>query len=269
MKEQNLSIKKVEIISVSPDLASKFLAKNLVNRRVRPSVVQKYADEIKVGKWACTHQGIAFNGKGELIDGQHRLLAIASGEQAVSVMATTYNEDCSAIDCPFDINLKRTMGDVSGLDKTTSAIISFIITEIYGYSIRISIVSNIRDSLGDEKIEWIAKNIGNKKNIRVFSQAAVKTSVFLAYLNGYDWTEQYSYVCNMMVEKFEEKTSLYFRKMMDGGISSRRTVRKDASSLTWLVATGQYQERVSQKALDSAWDELSLFTKNHIGVISI
>jgi len=62
---------------VTPELAAEWLAINrLDNRRVNPIRVARYAGELKAGAWGLSHQGIAMDDKGRLMDGQHRLTAI-------------------------------------------------------------------------------------------------------------------------------------------------------------------------------------------------
>ena len=71
-----------ETMIVSPELAREFLATSKINprfgdsRRFNKTVVTKYAADMKAGRWALTHQGIAFNENKELIDGHNRLNAI-------------------------------------------------------------------------------------------------------------------------------------------------------------------------------------------------
>ncbi len=52
------------------------LSANNKNRNVRSRVVGVYETEIKSGKWLLTNQGIGVSESGQLIDGQHRLMAI-------------------------------------------------------------------------------------------------------------------------------------------------------------------------------------------------
>lgn len=76
-------------IDVTPALAKRWLDNNVRNRRVREDVVNAYARDMVNGRWVYTHQGIAFNDRDELIDGQHRLHAvILSGLAAVRMMVT-------------------------------------------------------------------------------------------------------------------------------------------------------------------------------------
>jgi hypothetical protein len=61
---------------ITPKKAAEYLKRKLPNRRTRPSLVVKYATDMKAGRWMLTHEGIAFDKRGRLIDGQHRLEAI-------------------------------------------------------------------------------------------------------------------------------------------------------------------------------------------------
>ncbi len=75
-------------MQVDPATAKRWLDNNLVNRRIDEDTVVAYARDMKGGVWLKTHQGIAFNDKGELIDGQHRLLAIVRTGITVTMMVT-------------------------------------------------------------------------------------------------------------------------------------------------------------------------------------
>lgn len=75
-------------MEISPDLARLWLENNLRNRTVKDDVVKAYALDIKNGTWIPTHQGIAFNDRDELIDGQHRLHAIILADQTIRSMVT-------------------------------------------------------------------------------------------------------------------------------------------------------------------------------------
>jgi hypothetical protein len=76
-------------IEVTPELAKRWLNNNFRNRSVREDVARAYARDMVNGRWVYTHQGIAFNDRDELIDGQHRLHAvILSGLESVRMMVT-------------------------------------------------------------------------------------------------------------------------------------------------------------------------------------
>jgi hypothetical protein len=75
-------------IEVTPDMAHRWLKTNFRNRPVTPDTVLSYARDMALGRWQPTHQGIAFNDRDELIDGQHRLIAVIKCGLTVRMMVT-------------------------------------------------------------------------------------------------------------------------------------------------------------------------------------
>lgn len=61
---------------VTPEMAANWLQANTRNRPINESKVRRIASDIREGRWIVTHQGIAFDRLGTLLDGQHRLHAI-------------------------------------------------------------------------------------------------------------------------------------------------------------------------------------------------
>lgn len=60
---------------ITPSMAEKYLATRdeAHQRKYRESLARNYALTMHNGDWGLTHQGIAFDEKGRLIDGQHRM----------------------------------------------------------------------------------------------------------------------------------------------------------------------------------------------------
>jgi hypothetical protein len=79
------------IMEVTPDQAIQWLEGNTHNRPVNQAHVYRLAREIKAGRWRLTHQGIAFDTDGLLIDGQHRLWAVVEAKLPV-VTRVYFNE---------------------------------------------------------------------------------------------------------------------------------------------------------------------------------
>lgn len=77
---------KLEIVNITPEMARQWLRTNIHNRVVSAALVCKYATDIVNGRWLLTHQGLAFDTKGILRDGQHRLLAVAYTEIAARMV---------------------------------------------------------------------------------------------------------------------------------------------------------------------------------------
>lgn len=88
-------VMKVRRAVVTPELARKLLALNPTdvseqdaseyrrNRRLTRTQVEKWKRTIAADRWKLTHEGIAISDTLKLLDGQHRLTAVAEGETAV------------------------------------------------------------------------------------------------------------------------------------------------------------------------------------------
>lgn len=68
---------------ITPALASEWMQKNVRNRPVAMSRVASYASQIKLGRWKLTGETIKFASNGELIDGQHRLMAVVAANMSI------------------------------------------------------------------------------------------------------------------------------------------------------------------------------------------
>lgn len=109
-----------EYVSITPQLAVEWLKSNTGNRRLSEPVVEAYASDMRAGAWKLTHQGIAFDASGRLIDGQHRLQAIVKAGFPVT-MAVTRGLSASAQEV-VDALKPRSISDQLGLvDKLPNA----------------------------------------------------------------------------------------------------------------------------------------------------
>jgi hypothetical protein len=70
-------------LTVSPKLALAILEQRAPNRNVRDRLVRKYARDMKGGHWLRNGETIKFDRFGRLLDGQHRLWAVAEADVAV------------------------------------------------------------------------------------------------------------------------------------------------------------------------------------------
>lgn len=83
-----LATMKTKWMDVTPEMAQIWLQNNVANRNVSQDVVNCYTREMRNGRWLPNHQGIAFDNRGVLNDGQHRLLAIVQSGCTVRLMVT-------------------------------------------------------------------------------------------------------------------------------------------------------------------------------------
>jgi hypothetical protein len=65
-----------DTVAVTPKLATQWLETNTRNRGIRRYRVSRYAADMVAGRWAMTGEPIKFSRDNQLLDGQHRLLAV-------------------------------------------------------------------------------------------------------------------------------------------------------------------------------------------------
>lgn len=116
----------IEVLSVTPELATQWLESRARNRSISDSTVNRYAADMKAGTWRLTHQGIAFDADGVLVDGEHRLWAVTRSGVAVRMMVTRglCAEDREA----FDQGRSRSVADalhLAGADDVPRAAVSW------------------------------------------------------------------------------------------------------------------------------------------------
>lgn len=109
---------KTQIVEVTPKVAREWLKQNTHNRPLRPSHVETLRASFERGEYVMTHQGIAFDDDGVLVDGQHRLTAITLLPDGASFqMLVTRGLDRSAVFPVVDaIQAKRSTADVLAID---------------------------------------------------------------------------------------------------------------------------------------------------------
>jgi hypothetical protein len=100
-----------KVMTVTPEEARLWLdTKNSNNRPISENAVLKYSQEMKSGRWRLNGQSIGFNTKGQLVNGQHRLLASVRSNTAFETVVV-YGIDPEAFETIDDCNT-RSMADV-------------------------------------------------------------------------------------------------------------------------------------------------------------
>lgn len=111
---------------ITPEMASDFLSQNQGNRAIRRSWVMELARRMSEGEWEITHQGIAFDTLGNLVDGQHRLHAIVLSGASVTMAVTSGIAPKGAIGLPIDEGVKRSISDQLGIPKGITTAATFL-----------------------------------------------------------------------------------------------------------------------------------------------
>jgi hypothetical protein len=103
---------------VTPAMAEAWLADAGPNRALRRGKVLEYSAAMLAGEWILTHQGLAFDAEGHLLDGFHRLHACLKAGVAFET-SVTMGLEASARPV-MDIGATRTPGDILHVDQTES-----------------------------------------------------------------------------------------------------------------------------------------------------
>lgn len=101
-----------KVETITPKQAEHYLGTNTANRPVRKWWVHHLSRIISEGRWRLTHNGIAFNCDGTLLDGQHRLMAIVEAGKPVKMNVTVGLPRDSVF--AIDQGVQRTITDVGG-----------------------------------------------------------------------------------------------------------------------------------------------------------
>lgn len=106
---------------ITPTKAEAWLNKNKSNRKLRDGVVEKYAADMREGRWTECPTPIAFYEDGDVADGQHRLWAIVESETTQTF--PIYRNLSREAGLNIDTGLGRTIVDnarISGKDTGLS-----------------------------------------------------------------------------------------------------------------------------------------------------
>lgn len=117
LDKYNLPAITIELMEVTPDQAREWLLKNVKNRNLRKGIVGQYGRDMATDNWAINGSTIVFSDTGILIDGQHRLNAIAAltapGAAVPLLIVRGVKEQAKRT---IDSGTKRTMGDRLKID---------------------------------------------------------------------------------------------------------------------------------------------------------
>jgi len=123
-----------DVETITPEDAKKYLEGNIDNRKFRPKVVDHLAGVILRGEWRLTHQGIAFDADGNLLDGQHRLMACVAADKAIRILVS-HNIPRSAMDC-IDVGDNRKAKDYLALAGYANATnLAAVATLLYQFEV--------------------------------------------------------------------------------------------------------------------------------------
>jgi hypothetical protein len=110
-----------KVQTITPVKAAQYLELNTTNRPLTKRTVREFAEAMRRGEWRVTHQGIAFDTTGVLVDGQHRLAAVVEADVAVEMTVFT-DVPVGAFDV-LDTGKRRNAADVLAIEGEKSAVV--------------------------------------------------------------------------------------------------------------------------------------------------
>jgi hypothetical protein len=121
--------------SITPKRAVELLEANTTNRPLSAPVVRAFAEAMKRGDWLVTHQGIAFDTHGVLVDGQHRLAAIIEAD--VPIELTVFTEVEPGTFDVLDTGKRRNAADVLAIEgEKNSTMLAAMVRTVWLYENR-------------------------------------------------------------------------------------------------------------------------------------
>lgn len=191
---------KIEIISVSPELAAQWLSTNTdKNRRISQNAIRRYAADMIKGEWKLTGEAIKFDTNGCLIDGQHRLSAVVASKKTVNMAVITGLEN--DIMSVIDTGKSRSAGDalsITGMAENANNIAALArkIIAFNGGTNDVMSSRRIRlkgESITNRDIIEYCKNNDLQPYIR-FAFRLCKAQITSIFLHG-DWAFIYWLLC--------------------------------------------------------------------------
>jgi len=170
-------------ILITPAIAADMLTRNTGNRKLRRRVASFYAAQMAAGQWLETHEAIAVDSHGNLVDGQHRLQAIVISGCAQSMWLATYPDGRTATDLPIDMGLQRSAADALQIDRRSANVIG-VIFRIRDTGRRATSIAAIRAAyeLCEPTLSRVIE--ASASNVRQRTSAAVRAAVLLRCLES-------------------------------------------------------------------------------------
>ena len=174
-------------VLITPEIAAQMLAKNVGNRAIRNHVVKQYAQQMRDGQWRQTHEPIAVDASENVVDGQHRLTAIVQSGASIWFWLATYDHECSAVDLPIDMGIRRRMSDVLRVDRRATEVASVIHRLVRSSSEKTVTVDSVRRVLGiiGPHIDLVVSQ--TKKTAAQRTSASVRAAVVLRCVSQPDF----------------------------------------------------------------------------------
>jgi hypothetical protein len=209
------------IETITPHIAELYLKFNNNNRPLRKAHIKELASDIIGGNWQVTHQGIAFDTTGRLIDGQHRLHAIILAGVPIQISVT---RGCSASSFSIlDRGSSRSASDILGWPKRIAEVMTLALRITTGTNPTVSNIKLLQESRLFKNCEILLDYCPTNRS--VVSTAGVKLAACVQMAVQEDWdfvTDQYKALILRQYDDMTKCSQAFNRQAED-----KRMVREE------------------------------------------
>lgn len=239
---------KTGIETITTDIANEYLSHNISNRKPNKAQIGYYARMMREGKWMLNGESIVFDNKGNLIDGQHRLMAVvASGATIKSVVVRNVDGDSFATIDQGKARCAKDSFSIMNIPNSTNisaAIRKFIMMKRHDFASMSTVAKSHYNSSGKGKVsamehidiylsspqfwqnEWsFGYSCYNRCHIMSLTDV-MAISAYLHLEKGYDLEVVHDFFKQIFFEEYtENKTLSIFRRMVVNDAMSMKNVR--------------------------------------------
>lgn len=150
-------------VLLTVEMARRFLGNNFAdNRRVVASIVDRYARDILAGLWRLNGEALKVSVDGQLLDGQHRCLAVIKAAIPISTFVV-YDVEPGSFPT-FDTGKSRTLGDLLH-DNTLAASVTLLFAYRNG-ALQSGIMGRQATPTRQQSLELLLANPGIKNSVK-------------------------------------------------------------------------------------------------------
>jgi hypothetical protein len=252
---------------ITPEKAKQMLTRNVCNRPIDENRVKMFVYEINRDNFHNTGEGIKFAENGDLLDGQHRLLAIVRTGKAQELLVV--RNLAHEVFKYMDTGKIRTAADVLAINgipnpKKAAAVVKFISSFKRGaYSDAGSQSSNKRALTNSDVDIFIEKHgrkvadsipYGYNKNNRFISPAVLSGLFFIFAEKDQDMADDFCHRLATGLELTKESPIYLLRQRLINDVRSTRRMRPLFRVALCCKAWNHFRNK--KKVTNVTWDPL-------------
>ena len=199
-------LNRVQKVTITPEIATRIITKNICNRNISIITVKKYTAEMIEETWQKNAPNIlSFSSDGYLLDGQHRLNAVIQSKKTYDWFVYIHNKDSENItpmDLMVDIGKKRTISDMTNIHPRIVAPIFSLLKLCVNRKYEILNISHVFDfyKIFVENDE-ILINLLRRKKTNLWSDAYFKSIAIAYYISNQENKEYVTDLVNSILQE--------------------------------------------------------------------